>query len=162
MLSKEFLVFEWNFQFNISNFSRLYSYFFALGVCCMLLPLGLHGLGLELDCWFELFWPFRFWPIADILDKLENLQDFFIHELSDVRAEIRNITRSKIPDLTENKLSNNTDLLEKQIIFLKEECQSKNLIINILLEQLFQTATSKSLNTDNSDRSSKTVPDDCY
>ena len=123
----------------------------------MLLPLGLYGLGLELGCWFELFW-----PIADISDKLENLQEFFIHELSDVRAEIRNITRSKIPDLTENKLSNNTDLLDKQIIFLKEECQSKNLIINILLEQLFQTATSKSLNTDNSDKSTKTVPDDCY
>ena len=93
---------------------------------------------------------------------MENLQEFFIHELSDVRAEIRNITRSKIPDLTENKLSNNTDLLDKQIIFLKEECQSKNLIINILLEQLFQTATSKSLNTDNSDKSTKTVPDDSY
>ena len=88
--------------------------------------------------------------------------NFFILELSDVRAEIKNITRTKIPDLTENKLSNNTDLLEKQISFLKEECQNKNLIINILLEQLFHTNTSKSLNTDNPDKSTKTVPDDCY
>ena len=56
-------------------------------------------------------------PTADISDKLENLQNFFIHELSDVRAEIKNVTRSKIPDLTENKLSNKIDLLEKQISF---------------------------------------------
>ena len=101
-------------------------------------------------------------PIADISDKLENLQNFFIYKLSDVRAEIKNITCSKIPDLTENKLSNNIDLLEKQISFLKEECQNKNLIINILLEQLFHTTTSKSLNTGNTDKSTKTVPNDCY
>ena len=101
-------------------------------------------------------------PIADISDKLENLQNFFIHELSDVRAEIKSVTCSKIPDLTENKLGNNIDLLEKRISFLKEECQNKNLIINILLEQLFHTNTSKSINTDNPDKSTKTVPDDCY
>ena len=101
-------------------------------------------------------------PTADISNKLENLQNFFIHELSDVRAEIKSVTCSKIPDLTENKLSNNIDLLEKQISFLKEECQNKNLIINILLEQLFHTNTSKSINTDNPDKSTKTVPDDCY
>ena len=52
-------------------------------------------------------------PIADISDKLENLKNFFIHDISDVRPEIKNVTRSKIPDLTENKLSNNIDLLEK-------------------------------------------------
>ena len=69
--------------------------------------------------------------IADISDKLENLQNFFIHEILGVRAEIKNVARSKIPDLTENKLSNNIGLLEKQINFLKEECQNKNLIINI-------------------------------
>ena len=45
---------------------------------------------------------------------------------------------------------------------MKEECQNKKLIINILLEQLFHTTTSKSLNTDNPDKSTKTVPDDCY
>ena len=69
--------------------------------------------------------------IADISDKLENLQNFFIHDILGVRAEIKNVARSKIPDLTENKLSNNIGLLEKQINFLKEECQNKNLIINI-------------------------------
>ena len=45
---------------------------------------------------------------------------------------------------------------------MKEECQNKNLIINILLEQLFHTNTSKSINTDNLDKSTKTVTDDCY
>ena len=85
----------------------------------------------------------------------------FIHELSDVRAE-KNVTCTKIQDLTEKKLSNNIDLLENQINFLKEECQNKNLITNILLEQLFHTTTSKSLNTDNPDKCTKTVPDDCY
>ena len=70
--------------------------------------------------------------------------------------------RSKIPDLIENKLSNNIDLLEKQINFLKEECQNKNLIRNILLEQLFQKPTSVSLSTGNPDKSTKTVPNDCY
>ena len=69
--------------------------------------------------------------IADISHKLENLQNFFIHEILGVRAEIKNVARSKIPDLTENKLSNNIGLLEKQINFLKEEFQNKNLIINI-------------------------------
>ena len=100
--------------------------------------------------------------IADILDKLENLQNFFIHELLDVRAEIKNVMCSKIPDLTENKISNNINIFEKQINFLKEECHNKNLVINILLEQLFHTTTSKSLNTGNPDKSTKTVPDDCY
>ena len=93
---------------------------------------------------------------------MENLQNFFIHELSDVRAEIKNVTCSKIPDLTENKLSNNIDHLGKQISVLKEECQNKNLIINILLEQLFHRNTSKSLNTDNPGKSTKIVPTDCY
>ena len=101
-------------------------------------------------------------PTVDISGKLENLQNFFIHELSDVRAEIKSVTCSKIPDLTKNKLSNNIDLLEKQISFLKEECQNKNLIINILLEQLFHTNTSKSMNTDNPNKSTKIVPDDSY
>ena len=101
-------------------------------------------------------------PIADISDKLENLQNFFIHELSDVREEIKSVTCSKIPDLTKNKLSNNIDLLEKQFNFLKVECQNKSLIINILLEQLFHTNTSKSINTDNPDKSTKALPDDCY
>ena len=101
-------------------------------------------------------------PIADISGNLENLQKFFIHKLSDVRAEIKSVTCSKIPDLTENKLNNNIDLLKKQINFLKEECQNKNLIINILLEQLFHTNTSKSIDTDNPDKPTTTVPDDCY
>ena len=69
--------------------------------------------------------------IANISDKLENLQNFFIHEILGVRAEIKNVARSKIPDLTENKLSNNIGLLGKQINFLEEEFQNKNLIINI-------------------------------
>ena len=42
-------------------------------------------------------------PVADISDKLENLQNFFIHELSDVRTEIKNVTRNKIPNLTKTK-----------------------------------------------------------
>ena len=104
-------------------------------------------------------------PNADISGKLENLQNFFIHELSDVKAEIKNVTNENKKNenkKNENKLSNNIDLSEKQISFLKEECQNKNLIINILLEQLFHTNTSKSQNTDNPDKSTKTVPVDCY
>ena len=76
--------------------------------------------------------------------------------------EIKYFTHSKIPDLTENKLSSNIDLLEKQINFLTEECQNKNLIINILVEQLFHTTTSKSQGTGNPDKSTKTVPDYSY
>ena len=45
---------------------------------------------------------------------------------------------------------------------MKEECQNKNLIINILLERLFHTTASKSLNPENPDKSTKTVPNDCY
>ena len=71
--------------------------------------------------------PPKKYPIADILDKLENLQNFFSHELSDVTAKIKDVTRIKIPDLTENKLSNNIDLLEKQIKFPKEEFKIKTL-----------------------------------
>ena len=40
--------------------------------------------------------------------------------------------------------------------------KQKKLIINILLEQLFHTNSSKSINTDNLDKSTKTVRDDCY
>ena len=92
------------------------------------------------------------------MDKLENLQNFFIHELSDVRAEIKNVTRGKIPDLTENKLSNNIDLLEKQINFLKEEKPYNKHFIG----RTFYTITSRSLNTRNSNKSAKIVPNDCY
>ena len=68
-----------------------------------------------------------------MLDTLEILKNFFIHEFSDVRAEMKTVTRSKIPDLTENKLNNNIDPFEQQINFVKEKWQSKNLIISILL-----------------------------
>ena len=36
-------------------------------------------------------------PIANISDKLENLQNFFIHELSDVRAEVENCSAQQNP-----------------------------------------------------------------
>ena len=84
---------------------------------------------------------------------MENRQNFFIYKLSGVRAEVKNVTCSKIADLTD---------LTEQTSFLKEECQNKNLIINILLEQPFHTNTSKLLNTDNPDKSTKSVPADCY
>ena len=45
---------------------------------------------------------------------------------------------------------------------MKEECHNKNLVIIILLEQLFHTTTSESLDTGNPDKSTKTVPDDYY
>ena len=73
----------------------------------------------------------------------------------------KSVTRSEIPELTENKISNNIDLLEKQINFLKEECQNKNLIINILLEQLFHITTSKPQDTGNPNKTTKSVPNDC-
>ena len=57
-----------------------------------------------------------------------------ICEPSDVGAEM-NVTLSKIPDLTENKVSNNMDLLKKQINFLKEEC--KNPIITSYWNNVF-------------------------
>ena len=62
--------------------------------------------------------------IAGISDKLENLQNFFIHEISDVRAKLKNVTRIKIPVLTENKRSNNIDLFKKQINFLKKNSKT--------------------------------------
>ena len=40
--------------------------------------------------------------------------------------------------------------------------QNRNLIINTLLEELFHTTTSKSLNTGHPDKSTKTVTNDCY
>ena len=62
--------------------------------------------------------------IAGISDKLENLHNFFIHEISDVRAKLKNVTRIKIPVLTENKRSNNIDLFKKQINFLKKNSKT--------------------------------------
>ena len=58
-------------------------------------------------------------PTGDISDKLENLHNFFIHEISDVRAEIKNVTRSRILDLTENKLSNNIETSERNNFFIQ-------------------------------------------
>ena len=87
---------------------------------------------------------------------------YFIHKILDIRVEIKDVTRSKIPDLTKSKLSNDIDLLEKQINFLKEECQNKSLITSILLEQLFHATNSKSLNTGNPDKSTTFVPNNCY
>ena len=62
--------------------------------------------------------------IAGISDKLENLQNFFIHDISDVRAKLKNVTRIKIPVLTENKRSNNIDLFKKQINFSKKNSKT--------------------------------------
>ena len=77
---------------------------------------------------------------------------------------------TKFIDLTKNRVSNKTDLYQTELDFLKEKCQNKNLIINILLKlitnillkQLFHTGTSKPLNTGDPDNPTKTVNENNY
>lgn len=76
--------------------------------------------------------------------------------------EIKNVTFSQIPDLTENRVNNKNNFCESQINFLRKEGQNDNLIINDLLEQPFYTTTPKLLNTGNPDKSTKAVYEDSY
>ena len=64
--------------------------------------------------------------------------------------------------LLKNRVSNKTDVFGKQISFSKEKCLKKNLITNILLEQLFHATTFKPLKTGNPVTSTKTVHKDSY
>ena len=95
-------------------------------------------------------------------NKLEKLQNFFIHQLLDVTVETKNVTFSQIPDLTENRVNNKNNFCESQINFLRKEGQNDNLIINDLLEQPFYTTTPKPLNTGNPEKSTKAVYEDSY
>ena len=80
----------------------------------------------------------------------------------DVTVEIKNVTFSQIPDLTENRVNNKNNFCESQINFLRKEGQNDNLIINDLLEQPFYTTTPKPLNTGNPEKSTKAVYEDSY
>ena len=95
-------------------------------------------------------------------NKLENLQNFFIHELLDETVEIKNVTFSQIPDLTENRVNNKSNFCESQINFLRKEGQNDNLVINDLLEQPFYTSTPKPLNTRNPGKSTEAVYEESY
>ena len=72
------------------------------------------------------------------------MQNFFLTEISDIRAEIKN--KSPLQKTTiEHSIDSDgkIELLEKQISFLREEYNSKNQLINLLLENLFKTDITK-------------------
>ena len=72
------------------------------------------------------------------------MQNFFLTEISDIRAEIKN--KSPLQKTTiEHSIDSDgkIELLEKQTSFLREEYNSKNQLINLLLENLFKTDITK-------------------
>ena len=67
-------------------------------------------------------------------ERLDTLQNFFLSEISDIKVEINQKTSKEISTGNDEKF----ELLQNQIIYLKEKCNSKSQLINLILENVFK------------------------
>ena len=66
----------------------------------------------------------------------ETLQKFFLHEISDLRSEMKNIHECNKTNDSHAEFNKRMELMENQIHFLQDECNYKTKLINSLLENL--------------------------
>ena len=70
-------------------------------------------------------------------ERLDTLQNFLLSEISDIKAEMQN----KCNQMTSKEVSAGNDekieLLQNQIIHLKEECNSKNQLKKYYIRKRF-------------------------
>ena len=69
-----------------------------------------------------------------LTERLDTLQNFFLSEISDIKVEINQKTSKEISTGNDEKF----ELLQNQIIYLKEKCNSKSQLINLILENVFK------------------------
>ena len=69
-----------------------------------------------------------------LTERLDTLQKFFLSEISDIKVEINQKTSKEISTGNDEKF----ELLQNQIIYLKEKCNSKSQLINLILENVFK------------------------
>ena len=78
-----------------------------------------------------------------LAERLDTLQIFFLSANSDIKAEIKNKcklkTSKEIPTGKDEKI----ELLQSQIIYLRETRNSKNQLIDLILENAFKSDISK-------------------
>ena len=71
------------------------------------------------------------------VNRIETLQIFFLHEISDLRSEMKNMHECNKTNDLHAECNKRLELIENQINFLQEECNFKTKLINSLLENLF-------------------------
>ena len=72
-----------------------------------------------------------------LANRIETLQSFFLHEISDLRSEMKNMHECNKTNDSHVECNKRMELMENQINFLQEECNFKTKLINSLLENLF-------------------------
>ena len=73
------------------------------------------------------------------MERLDPLQNFLLSEILDIKAEMKN----KCNQMTSKEISAGNDemieLLQNQIIYLRKQCNFKNQLINVILENVFKS-----------------------
>ena len=73
------------------------------------------------------------------MERLDPLQNFLLSEIFDIKAEMKN----KCNQMTSKEISAGNDemieLLQNQIIYLRKQCNFKNQLINVILENVFKS-----------------------
>ena len=76
---------------------------------------------------------------SDLAERLDTLQSFFLSEISDIKAEIKNKCNQK----TSKEISAGNDekikLLQNQILYSKDKCNCKSQFVNLILENIFKS-----------------------
>ena len=85
-----------------------------------------------------------------LANRIETLQNFFLHEISDLKSEMKNMHEcNKIND-SHVECNKRMELIKNQTNVLQEECNFKTKLINSLLENLFNYENHQTkLNNDN-------------
>ena len=73
------------------------------------------------------------------MERLDPLQNFLLSEIFDIKAEMKN----KCNQMTSKEISAGNDemieLLQNQIIYSRKQCNFKNQLINVILENVFKS-----------------------
>ena len=72
-----------------------------------------------------------------LANRIETLQNFLLHEISDLRSDMKNIHEFNKTNDSHVECNKRMELMENQINLLQEECNFKTKLINFLLENLF-------------------------
>lgn len=75
-------------------------------------------------------------PFSVLMERLDTLQKFFLNEVSDINAEIKNICNQTTSTEISAGNDEETQPLQNQVIYLKEGCNSKSKLRSILSEIL--------------------------
>lgn len=98
--------------------------------------------------------------LSVLTDKLDTLQKFFLTEISDIKAETNNKSLQNVTKEDSIDSDGKNELLEKQINFLREECDSKNQLTNVLLEIIFKIDILKICSSKNNNTIANNINDD--